>query len=89
MISRLLRLFRKSALDCPEVRAAASDFIDGDLSDRDSAGISSHLEWCGPCLRFINTLRATVSMLRSMPRSEPPEGYTTRLHQMLGRERQT
>ena len=87
MITRLLRIFRRPAPDCPEVRAAASEYIDGELDAKVYNGISSHLRRCGPCLSFINTLRTTVELLRLTPVSNPPEGYTNRLLDTLGRPR--
>ena len=81
---RLFDIFRKKDLDCGDVRAASSDFIDGDVGGRERARIAFHLERCGPCRSFINTLRATVNLLRSTPASEPPEGFKQRIRDSLG-----
>ena len=88
MISRLTGVFRRGDPDCPEVRDAASDFIDGELAPARNARIRSHLDKCGPCAAFIRTLRTTVRLLRSTPRSDPPDGYTDRLRARLSRERE-
>ena len=83
MISRLVRLFRGREPDCGEVRAASSDFIDGDLSSRESSRIRSHLEWCGACKAFVETLRATIDMLRSTAASGAPAGFRERIQERI------
>ncbi len=81
---RLFDIFKRKDLDCGDVRAASSDFIDGDVSDRERARIAFHLERCGPCRSFINTLRATVNLLRSTPAPEPPKDFKQRIRDSLG-----
>ena len=80
---RFFNLFKRKEADCPEVRAGASDFLDGDMGRRESARIAAHLEKCGLCRAFVNTLRATVNLLRSTPTSEPPEGFKQRIRDRL------
>ena len=87
MISRLFQLFKKRSLGCPEVRALASDFMDGDLSKRVSSKIESHIELCAACAAFVRTMRATVQMLSAMPRSTLPPGFGERLSERLSAER--
>ena len=80
---RFFNLFRRKEADCAEARAGASDFIDGDLNDRARSRIALHLERCAPCRAFVNTLRATVDLLRSTPALEPPEGFSQRIRDSL------
>ena len=83
MISRLVRLFRGRDLDCGEVREASSDFIDGELSSGESSRIRSHLERCGPCTAFIETLRATIDFLRATSPSGAPPGFRERVQERI------
>ena len=83
MISRLVRLFRGRELDCDEVRAASSDFIDGELSSRESSRIRAHLERCGLCTAFVETLRATIDMLRSTGATGAPVGFRERVQERI------
>ena len=83
MISRLVRLFRGRELDCGEVRAASSDFIDDDLSSKESSRIRSHLEGCGPCTAFVETLRATIDLLRSTAAPGAPDGFRERVRERI------
>ena len=80
---RFFNLFKRKEADCPEVRAASSDFLDGDMRDRERVRITAHLEKCAPCRAFVNTLRATVDLLRSTPSLEPPEGFKQRIRDSL------
>ena len=88
MVFRLVRMFMgmKMPADCAEVRAVSSDFVDGELDDAATVKVRSHLEKCGPCNAFVNTLRATVDMLRSMAKQEPPAGFRERVRDSLKRE---
>lgn len=85
MVSRLIRIFSRPKLpaDCAEVRAVSSDFVDGELDEARTAKVKSHLEKCGLCMAFVNTLRATVNMLRDMPKREAPAGFSQRVRDSL------
>ena len=89
MASRLLGMFRRSDRepDCEDVQAMSSDFIDEELDENAKRRLIAHLEWCGPCTTFINTLRATVGMLRSTPKEAPPADFKNRLRDSIGKER--
>lgn len=89
MVSRLLGLFkgRRDDADCHEVRQLSSDYIDGDLRDADVKRVNRHLEWCPPCNAFIETLRATVNMLRNTPKREAPEDFRQRVREAIEDER--
>ena len=88
MVSRFLGLFSRNDADtdCQEVRDLSSDYIDDEL-DRASRGrVSEHIGRCGPCNAFINTLRATINMLRSTPRHDAPEGFPDRVRDAVRNE---
>ena len=80
---RFFNLFKRKEADCPEVRAASSDFLDGDMRRRDRARIAAHLGKCAPCRVFVNTMRATIDLLRSTPAPELPEGFKQRIRDSL------
>ena len=68
-------MFRRSGdVECADARDMASDYIDDDVEPDLGRRVRAHLEKCGPCLSFVNTLRATVGLLRSMEsRQAPPQ----------------
>ena len=86
MFSWLFRLFRRRELDCGEVRAAASDFIDGDLASDMAGRVRSHLSGCVPCSMFVETLRTTMDMLRSLTPSAAPPGFRERVLERIAQE---
>lgn len=86
MISRLFRLFGWGEADCGEARAAASDFLDGELDSGAASRVSRHLAKCPLCAAFMRTLRATVDALRAIPRARPPAGFAERVAARIERE---
>ena len=80
MVSRLTGIFKRRN-DCHEVRSLSSDYIDGELDHATEDRVKSHLEWCAPCRAFINTLRATVDLLRATPRREVPDDLRQHIHE--------
>ena len=89
MVSRFKRMFGRMKIDndCLEVRDLSSDYIDGDLDEDIENRIKAHVGWCGPCNSFINTLKATVDLLRSTPRQDAPGDFRQRLQDRLNEER--
>ena len=81
MVSRFIGMIKGRGMDddCKEIREQSSDFIDGDVDEPTERRIKGHLGRCGPCNSFINTLRATVSLLRSTSKNEPSEGFRARV----------
>ena len=69
----------KQELDCPGVRDAASDYLEEDLDPAIVARLQRHLEACGPCQRFIDTLSRTVKLLRGVPKDKAPSEPKARI----------
>ena len=89
MVSRIVSIFRRKDRepDCDEVRDSSSDYIDGELDERRAGRVKLHLDGCAPCNAFIRTLRATVNLLRSMPKKQAPEGFRSRVRESLSKDR--
>ena len=89
MVSRLKRLFSRENkdLDCGEIRDLSSDYIDGDLEVSTVDRVKGHLERCGPCNAFVNTLRATVNMLGAIPGRKAPDGFRQSVREKLKADR--
>ena len=88
MVSRILKLFRRGSdeVDCGHVRGLSSDYIDNELDPKERDRVRAHLEWCGLCLAFINTLRATVSLLGSSEPPKPPPNLKDRIRANLSQD---
>ena len=75
MISFLKRLFHRGEPDCTETRELASDYLEGDLAPSRRAAIQSHLDKCGPCRAFVETLSTTIGLLARLPRVSVPASF--------------
>ena len=89
MVSRLIGIFRRRDIDpdCEEVRELSSDYLDDDLEQASANQVTEHIKGCPPCNSFINTLKATIGLLRGTPRQDPPADFKERLKQNI-REQQ-
>jgi len=88
-VERILGIFkrRNSEPDCEEVQNLSSDFLDDDLDVRTRQQVDAHTAWCAPCSAFMNTLRATVGLLRSTPKQRAPSGFERRVRDQIEKER--
>ena len=89
MSPRLLGIFKRRdpELDCEDIQQVSSEFIDEELDETAKRKVVAHLEWCPPCSAFINTLRATVGLLRATRSEAPPPGFKERVRESIRRER--
>ena len=87
MVARISRFFRRNGHDHDgHVRdEQSSAFIDNELDEKERNRVIKHLERCGLCLAFINTLRATVGLLSSTETPEPPPTLKDRIRSSLPR----
>ena len=60
---------------CPQVADRLSDYVEGDLDDRDRLLLEAHLADCPSCRQTLDELRLTISLLRKLP---PLESRSTR-----------
>jgi anti-sigma factor RsiW len=68
---------------CPQVAARLSDYVEGDLDDRDRRLLEAHLADCGTCRQTLDELRLTISLLRKLP---PLESRSTGTSNTPGRK---
>lgn len=89
MVSRLTGIFRRRDMDpdCKEVREVSSDFLDEELDQASASQVTEHIKGCPPCNSFINTLKATIGLLRATPKQNAPADFKERLKQTI-REQQ-
>lgn len=72
MASGLLRKLFGGKSEHADFRDVSSDYVDGEVAGDDLHKAETHLGKCGPCRAFLDTLRATVTMLRSTPEEQAP-----------------
>ncbi len=50
--------------DCSNVFAALSQLIDRELPDVTCAELEQHIQGCGPCVEFVESLKKSISLGR-------------------------
>ena len=88
MVSRFTSLFKREG-EHSRVRNLSSDYIEGELDQEEVEAVESHLDMCPPCRTFFNTLKATIGLLGSSKRHEPPRSFRERLQERLRLERES
>ena len=73
-------------MDCGEVRDLASDYLDDEVDVSLRGRIAAHLGQCGLCAAFIETLRATISLLGSFEPEKAPSSLQGYVHDRIRRE---
>jgi anti-sigma factor RsiW len=49
-------------LSCQELVELVTDYLEGDLDERDLRAFERHLEHCDGCSEYVEQLRATISL---------------------------
>ncbi len=75
MTRKFRKLFGRGDLDCQDTRELGSAYLDNDLSAQRYSKIQAHLNNCGPCRAFIDTLAATIGILARLPKVSPPPSF--------------
>ena len=70
-------------MNCTEVVARFSEYLDGTASETDVAAIDRHLSECNRCVRYRNVLVHGTKVLRTLPEPEMQEDFVPRLRHRL------
>ncbi len=73
----------KHGPECKEVFALLSQYLDRELSEADCAEIERHIEGCGPCVQFLDSLRKTVELCRHHGPDASPGPLDEKVKQQL------
>ncbi|HEU0021989.1 MAG TPA: zf-HC2 domain-containing protein [Dehalococcoidia bacterium] len=72
LIDMFKKLLSRDDADCTATRKLASGYLEDGLSPQKRSSIQAHLEKCGPCRAFVDTLAATIEVLSRFPMVAPP-----------------
>ena len=70
-------------MNCSEVVARFSEYLDGTVSEADRAAIDRHLGDCEACVRYRDVLVHGAALLRQLPAPELGEDFAPRLRHRL------
>lgn len=70
-------------MNCSEVVARFTDYLDGLSPPSDESAIEEHLEHCDACVRYRNVLVHGADILRSLPEPELRDDFEPRLRHRL------
>jgi anti-sigma factor RsiW len=62
----------KHGLECKEIFAQLSAYIDAELPEATCEEIQAHIADCQPCVEFVNSLRRTVELCHGHTSREQP-----------------
>ena len=86
VVGRVLRLRARGSsaesIHCEDVRANASDYLDGDISPNLANQIRAHLGLCDGCQGWLNGLWSTIRLLRAMPKADPPKSLRSTIRRL-------
>lgn len=68
---------------CKEIFAVLSEYLDMELAPASCQELESHLEGCGPCIEFVESLRKSIGLCREYSPSELPRPLSIKAHQEL------
>ena len=72
MLNLFRKIFHRGDMNCMEVRQLSSDYIEEELPPAKQSSVRAHLNRCGPCKAFVDTLAATIGTLARLPRMPAP-----------------
>ena len=74
-------------MECRELLAILSDYLDEELDPGISDELEKHLEECRcSCPNFVKTFKMTIELYRCFPPEEVPEEVRLRLRHLLWQE---
>jgi len=73
-------------MECRELLARLSEFLDGELKEEICREIQAHMEGCEPCQALSRTLKQTIELCRQLPSKPLPEPVKRSLLDLLEKE---
>lgn len=69
-------------MNCKEVLDLLSEYIDGELDERERALLSSHLEECSDCRKELEAMKTAISMVQGLGEVEVPAEVSSALRKI-------
>ncbi len=69
--------------ECEQCRARLSEYLDGELTEREQVAVEAHLGECADCRRELALLGQTVRTVVDLPARVPRSGFAERVVQLV------
>lgn len=76
-------------ITCRELVELLLDFLDNELPEARRQHIEDHLQFCPPCLAYLETYKVTIQLTRRLPDVPPPPELLERLKAALQHQQVT
>ena len=70
-------------ISCRQLAELLLDFVNGELPPELHEHVKEHLEWCPPCVTYVETYQLTIRLTRHLPCEPLPEELKQRLQAAL------
>jgi anti-sigma factor RsiW len=64
---------------CQEIVELVTEYLDGSLSAADTALFEEHLNFCDPCVFYVDEIRSTIATVGRIAEEEVPPGTRDQL----------
>lgn len=76
---------KHNSLDCKEIFALLSEYIDVELPPELCDSVAAHIEGCNPCVDFLQSLQKTVELCRQYRSDAMPSPLAEQVRKELRR----
>ena len=81
------KLFHRGEVDCNAVQNLSSDFLEENLARPKQSAFQAHLDNCGPCRAFVDTLASTIGLLSRFPKVAAPPTFHDSVMERIKQEK--
>jgi anti-sigma factor RsiW len=74
-------------VNCRDLAEVLIDYIGGELPPDEAERIRQHLDFCPPCVCYIETYQLTITLMRHLPQEPPPAALLDRLRAAMEEDR--
>lgn len=74
---------KHNSLDCKEIFALLSEYIDAELPPELCDSVTGHIEGCNPCVEFLQSLQKTVELCKQYRHDAIPSPLTEQVRRDL------
>ena len=86
LLRPIMKVLHPNEVDCIDTRQLSSDYLEENLPATKLAAVRNHLNNCGPCRAFVDTLASTIGILSRFPRVTPSSTFKQSLMDKIRRE---